>query len=101
MILTNFCRRGKSDVTNALVVFELLNMFNSVDMLFSKVMEPRIKINIAGIIVGTVSTHKLIWSMCRYKWMSMLQFSDAWIISKYEQMLQEIQRYHAYKSTLF
>lgn len=60
MILTNFCRRGKSDVTNALVVFELLNMFNSVDMLFSKVMEPRIKINIAGIIVGTVSTHKLI-----------------------------------------
>ncbi|KAK0091823.1 hypothetical protein PV326_002657, partial [Microctonus aethiopoides] len=57
LILVNYdltrMLRGKIDVTNTLVVFELLNMLNSVDMLFSKVVEPKIKINIAGIIIGT------------------------------------------------
>ncbi|KAK0159779.1 hypothetical protein PV327_010855 [Microctonus hyperodae] len=45
--------RPQSDESNAHIVFELLNLFNSVDMLFSKVVKPKIRINIAGIIVGT------------------------------------------------
>lgn len=39
------------------VVSYILTLFNIVDMLYSKIEDPIIKFNLAGIIIGTVSVH--------------------------------------------
>lgn len=48
-------RKEESNDEYTSIASYLLTLFNSVDMLYSKIDSPKIKFNIAGIIVGPVS----------------------------------------------